>query len=137
MSVKIDQALVQAFIDGAFGLPIAHENETYEPTPGTAHAILQVVRNEAVPLTFGDNGVDETTGFLQATLRYAPNTGAIAAKAKADSLLSYFRIGRVFTYSGQRVQIVGKDRGSGRVEDGWYQLITRFEFNARTERAAA
>lgn len=137
MSVKIDQALVQAFISGSFALPIAHENIQYEPVPGTAHIVLEVIRNQAFPISFGASGIDETTGILQATIRYPVNVGALLAKTKADELLAYFRIGRVFTYSGQRVQIVGKDRGSGRVEGGWYQLITRFEFQARTQRAAA
>jgi hypothetical protein len=137
MSIKIDQALVDAFIAGAFSLPIAHENSSYNPTPSTAHVLLTIVRNPAQPITAGAGGMDETTGFLQATLRYPVNAGSFAAKTKADAVMLYFRIGRVFTYQGQRVQIVAKDRGTGRNEGGWYQLITRFEFNARTLRAAA
>jgi len=137
VSVKIDQALVSAFVTGAFGLPVAHENTSYEPTPGTAHVLLTVLRNPAQALSLGAGGMDETTGLLQATIRYPENAGAIAAKTKADELMGYFRIGRVFEHGGQRVQIVGKDRGTGRNQDGWYQLVTRFEFNARTQRAAA
>jgi hypothetical protein len=137
MSVKIDQALVQAFDAGGFGLPIARENTPYQPSVGTAHAVLQVVRNPAAPLTMGEGGMDETTGFLQATLKYPENDGDMIAKAKADDILFHFRIGRVFTHNTQRVQIVGKDRGTGRNEAGWYQLVLRFEFEARTLRAAA
>jgi len=137
MSAKIDRALVQAFIAGSFGLTIAHENEGFDPTPGTPHAEITVFRNPAVPVSIGDAGLDETTGLFQATLKYPTNAGAWPAKEKADALLAYFRVGRVFTYEGQRVQILSKDRGTGRAEAGWYQLVTRFEFNARTARAAA
>lgn len=137
MSVKIDQALVQAVIDAGLSIPLAHENIEFSPTVGQAHVVVEIIRNQATPVTYGASGIDETTGLLQCTLRYPVNVGALLAKTKADELMAYFRIGRVFTYSGQRVQIVSKDRGSGRVDDGWYQLITRFEFQARTQRAAA
>lgn len=137
MSIKIDQALVSAFIAGNFGLPIAHENDDFTPTAGTAHVALTVIRNRADPITMGAGGMDETTGILQAIVKYPEGAGAVPAKSKADDMLAYFTIGRVFTYSGQRVQIMSKDRGTGRNEAGWYQLILRFEFNARTLRAAA
>ena len=137
MSVKIDQALVQAVIDGNFNLSIAHENIVFDPSPGYAHMIVEIIRNPADPITMGSGGTDETTGILQCRIRYPVDTGAIVAKQKADDLLAYFRIGRVFTYSGQRVQIMSKDRGSGRIDEGWYQLVTRFVFEARTQRNAA
>lgn len=137
MSIKIDQALTQAYIDGAFSLPIAHENADYSPTAGTAYAEIKVIRNEAVPDTLGASGYDETTGLFQVTLRYPVGGYSITAKTKADEMMLYFSIGSTFTYSGQTVLITRKDRGAGYVEDGWYKLILRFTFNARTVRTAA
>lgn len=137
MSIKIDQCLTNAYIAGAFGLPIAHENADYTPTAGTAFAEIKVIRNEAVADTIGAAGEDETTGLFQVTLRYPVGAYSGAAKTKADEMMLYFLIGSTFTYSGQSVVITRKDRGTGRVEDGWYKLILRFTFNARTVRSAA
>lgn len=137
MSIKIDQALTQAYVSGGFNIATAYENAPFTPTAGTPHAIVEIIRNSADPITLGAGGVDETTGLLQIRLRYPVNSGAHPAKSKADEMMMYFRIGRVFVYEGQRVQIVSKDRGSGRNDEGWYQLVLRFEFNARTLRAAA
>lgn len=137
MSIKIDQALTQAFISGSFGLPIAHENADYSPTAGTAYAEIKVIPNQAVPDTIGSPGYDETTGLFQITLRYPVGGYSITAKTKADEMMLYFLIGSEFTYSEQSVQITRKDRGAGIVEDGWYKIILRFTFNARTARTAA
>lgn len=147
MSIKIDQALTQAFIDGDFGLPIAHENADYSPVSGTAYAEIKVIPNEAVPDTLGASGYDETTGLFQVTLRYPVGGYSITAKTKADEMMAYFVIGSEFTYSGQTVLITRKNRGMGYVEGGsaslneqnraWYKIILRFTFNARTVRTAA
>lgn len=34
--IKCEQALIDAFINGSFGLPIAQENAYYKPTEGVA-----------------------------------------------------------------------------------------------------
>ena len=138
MSIKIDQALIQGFIDEAFGLDIAHENVHFEPTAGAPWVEIKVIRNEAVPDTLGATvGEDETTGIFQATLYYPENEYSIDAKTKADEIMAAFKIGTVFTYGTQEVLIRRKDRGSGFNEDGWYKLVMRFTFNARTVRTAA
>lgn len=128
MSVKIDQALTQRFISGNFGLPIAHENTQYTPTAGAAYAEIKVFGNDVTPFSFAHS--DETDGFLQIILRYPLDTGAIAAKTKADEILAAYRIGTRLMYDGQRVTITRNQRMDGREEGGWYQIVLRVFYAA-------
>lgn len=137
MSIKIDQALTQGFIDGAFGVQIAHENVNFEPTGGTPWVRLTVFRNPAAPDTMGSAGKDETIGLFQATLHYPEGEYAVTAKQKADEIMAAFAIGTKLSYDDQEVLITKKDRGTGYNEDGWFKLNLRFTYNARTERNAA
>jgi hypothetical protein len=54
MSVKIDQALVSAFIAGGFGLSIAHENAPFEPAGQTPYAEIKVLQNDITAGTLND-----------------------------------------------------------------------------------
>ena len=134
MSVKIDQALTQAFIDGAFGLPIAHENIPYVPTDA-AYAELSFSPNDITPLTVSDT--DETDGVMQVTLRYPLNQGAMPAKQKAGEIFETFRIGSIFKHLGQTVRIVRARRSSGVAEDGWYAITITLSYRAFLRRTAA
>jgi len=132
MSLSVDQALVQSFIDGAFGLPIAHENDSYTPTAGTPFAELRVLKNPTRLMTLADS--DKTTGFLQIALNYPAGDGAIAAKTKEQEISAAYPIGRAVTYAGQDVLIVGRQRANAAPQNGWYRLVIRLEFVAITPR---
>lgn len=133
--IEVDQALVKAFVDGAFGLPIAHENLFYEPTPGTAYAQLVVFQNDVTAYSIAHS--DETDGVFQITLRYPVNKSAGPAKIKADAILSAFKIGTRLVYSTQRVTIMSARRESGVPEDGWYKIVLTINYKAFTKRIAA
>lgn len=132
MSLKVDQALIQAFIDGAFGLPIAHENTSYQPTAGTAFAEIVVFDSGTEALSVADS--DERIGLFQAILRYPVDAGAVAAKTAAEAIFDHFSIGSRHTYGGQSVEITGHDRGPGRAVDGWYQIVCRMRYRALLDR---
>ena len=134
MSVLIDQALTQAFLDAAFGLPIAHENIPYVPTDA-AYAELAFAPNDITPLTVADT--DETDGVMQVTLRYPLNQSSIPAKQKADEILGAFPIGSKFTHGGQAVQIARARRSNGVAEDGWYAITITLSYRAFLRRTAA
>lgn len=136
MSLAIDQALVTAFIAGAFGLPIAHENESYDPVSGTAYAKLEVMQNDETPFSLTHS--NQTDGVFRVVLRYPAGEGAIAAKAMADTVFSVFRIGRRFQYNGVSLTIMGNERmnSSGRLPGaaGWYELTLSMPYRAFTTR---
>ena len=78
MSVKIDQAFIQSYIDGSFGLPIAYENSPYSPIAGTAYAELRNITNPIEANSITDT--NETTGIFRVVVRYPADSGAITAK---------------------------------------------------------
>lgn len=128
MTIKIDQALIQSFIDGAFGLGISHENEDYAPTVGTAHVELKVMQNEVTP--FSLDNLDDLTGLFQFTLKYPTNTGAIAAKTKCTEIFTAYPVGRELTYGGQTLKITGKQRVLAYPNGSWYNVVGRLNFVA-------
>lgn len=133
MSIKVDQALISSFIAGSFGLPIAHEGVAYTPTPGTAYAEITVFDAGSDAATL--NSWDEAIGIFQVVLRYPVNTGAVAAKNKAEEIFSHFFLYSNHTYSDQSVQMTnGQTRANGYNEDGWYKIVLRMPYRAFTER---
>lgn len=128
MSVKLDQALVQSFIDGAFGLPIAQENDDYDPVAGTAYAELTVALNPENGFTLDD--LNDITGYLQIGLNYPTGAGAITAKLKATEITDAYPIGRVLTYSAQSLEIASISRPNASPRDGWYRRLIRINFVA-------
>lgn len=128
MSTKLDQALVQSFIDGAFGLPIAHENDDYKPKAGTAYAELSVVKNSENGFTLND--LNDITGFMQIGLNYPTGAGAIPAKTMETTIADTYPIGTVLTYGAQSLEITGIQRPTPAPRDGWYRRLLRINFTA-------
>jgi len=126
MSLKIDQAFVQSFIDGSFGLPVDYENMPYTPVSGTAFAELIHLPNPIDSLTLAD--MNETSGIFRIILRYPADGGAIAAKTKAEAIMAHYPIGSSVAYSGQSATIRSVDRQAGVVEDAWYTLVVSIRY---------
>jgi hypothetical protein len=134
MSHLIDSALIQAFTDGAFSLSFASENAAFKPVAGTPWAELYVLPSQPEVASLSARGQDIHTGILQINLNYPADTGAGVAKSKATDIRNYFYAGRVFTYSGQAVEIVNAGRGPGRTVDSFYQVILSVTWRAWTNR---
>jgi hypothetical protein len=130
-SVKIDQALLSAFIDGAFSMPIAHENLAF--TPGSdAYAEVLILQNDTTPWSLKHS--NETDGILRIILRYPADTGAIAAKQKAEEIFNVFKIGSRHVYDGATVTITSNQRARGVQETGWYKLVLSMQYKAYLKR---
>ena len=132
MSLKIDQAFVSEFINGAFGLPIAHENLPYTPTTNIAYAQLKNLPNDITGYSLNDTNL--TDGVFRIYLNYPVNTGSIQAKTKAHQIMDYFRIGSKVDYQGQSATIRAVQRQPGAMEGNWYQLIVDIFYVAKLER---
>ena len=130
--IKIDQALTNAFINGSFGLPIAHENDNYVPTAGTAYAEIYLLPNDSTPITLA--GSNQTDGVFRVFLHYKSDELSITAKTKADQIFNYFKIGSIFSYSSQKVTIMGLSRGRGVNEGGWYSIPLSIMYRAFSQR---
>ena len=128
MSIKVDQAFIQAFIDGAFGLPIAHENKDYEPATGTAFAELRNLPNPIESQSLND--LNETTGIFRIYLNYPVNEGGYTAKAKAEAIMAAYGIGTSGSYSGQSAIITATQRQPGVNISGWFRVVVSINYKA-------
>lgn len=128
MTAKLEQALVQRFIDAGFGLPIAYENNGYEPTAGTAYAEISSFVNDETPLSM--NTSDQTDGFFQVILRYPDGQLSWDAKNKADEIRNVFKIGLRLVNDGQKLTVTSRSADKGFNEDGWYKIVLRVFFTA-------
>tara|TARA_R110000824_G_scaffold68488_5_gene177114 strand:+ start:438 stop:836 length:399 start_codon:yes stop_codon:yes gene_type:complete len=126
MSIKIDQAFIQSYIDGSFGLPIAYENSPYSPVAGTAYAELRNITNPIEANSIKD--MNETTGIFRIIVRYPADNGAIAAKTKAEAIMANYGIGSSVDYSSQSATILSVERRTGVVEEGWYVLVVSIRY---------
>lgn len=133
MSIKIDQAFVFDFRIKKFCLlPVAYENDGYEPTPGTPYVSVRSFPNAE---SAGDlASTNETTGLFQFTLNYPEGSGAITAKQVREDIFAAYPIGRRLTYSGQRLTITGRDPFRAYPDDGWFKVIGRISYRATTAR---
>lgn len=130
--LKIDQALISAFITGEFCLGIAHENLDYTPQHGKAYAELLVLQNDVTPATLADS--NDTDGVFRVILRYPVNSGAVSVKTKADEIFSVFKIGQRLTYDNVDLVILGNRRQPGLGENGWYKVILDMPYRANLTR---
>jgi hypothetical protein len=132
MSVKIDQAFINTFIDSSFGLDIAHDNLSYDPTVGTEYAELINIPNDITAFTLDSS--NETDGIFRVILRYPVNVGSINAKIMAESILTVFSVGTEICYSSQCAIVRAVERNKGIAEDGWYKIILTISYFAEITR---
>lgn len=134
MSVKIDQAFIQAFQNGSFfdADQIAYENQQFNPTAQTAYAELQMIPNDVSSYDLSQNNL--TDGVFRIVLNYPYDSGAIAAKQKADAIFSSFSIGSKVNYDGQYAIVITQNRQLGVANEGWYRLVLSIGYQAKLSR---
>ena len=132
--LKIKSTLLQAYVDGAFGLSTAYENRQFEPTTGTPWAAVYVLPNQPSAFSLGSNGSDEHDGILQIDLNYPTGNGDGAVLAKADAIRAVFKHGVSFTLDSQAVSIRQCGRSGARIVDGYFKEIITINWTARTLR---
>ena len=142
MSLKIDQAFIQAILDGGLAIDIVHENGSYSVwgvASYTHHsgvynpnANSEYVEIRSFPAGTADitSNSDENVGLFQAIIKYPVDVAAITIKTKAEELLDLFTIGTPLTYDSQKTYPVSKSRDGGRIEAGFYQIVCRINYRA-------
>ncbi len=128
MSVKIDQAFIDAYIDASIDLEIAHENTLYKPSAGTEYVELINLPNDITALSLND--INETDGLFRIILYWPANQGSIQAKRKADEILAVFTIGSQVCYESQCATINSVSRQKGLSVDGWHKTILTIGYYA-------
>lgn len=117
----IDQAFINQFIESDFGLPIVHENASYEPVPGTAYVELICINNDFTPYSLSDSL--ETEGIFRAILRYPTGEYSIVAKQMAEQIFTVFPINSLVEYGTGKSKVTKHQRNTGAPEEGWYKIV--------------
>lgn len=122
--IEIYQALTADFVAQAFGLPIAHENASYTPTPGTPWVRLRVFRGDT---SAGDvaAATKEEAGFFQFTLHYPEGNGAITAHQQAQTIFDAYPLARRVSYGGETVRVTRWQLFDAKPDNGWFQVVGR------------
>ncbi len=146
--IQIDQGLITRFMAEITGLDVVHENGiyqvwgsssygnpivgTYVPTAGRPYCEIIVLQNDVTPATLRHS--NDTDGVFRVLLNYPVNTGAVAAKLKADQIFEAFPIGQRLTYGGVTLTIMSNHRQPGVPESGWYRLALTIGYRATIQR---
>ena len=147
MSINIDNALTSAILAGGLAIDVVHDNGIYSEWGGSAYTHSQGVYTPdanreyceikvfpASTTPFSLATTDEERGLYQVIVKYPADTGAIAAKTKAEEILGLFDPNSGLTSGGQKVHIISKTRDGGRVDGGFYQIVIRVEYRAYVAR---
>lgn len=128
MTAKLEQALIEHFISGNFGLEIASENENFDPSELERYVAISSFVNDETAFSLNDS--DQTDGFFQAILYYPVGELSMNAKNKADEIKRHFKIGLRLTRDGERLTITSRSSEPGANEDSWYKIVVRIFFTA-------
>ena len=147
MSITIDQAFIQAVMNGGLALDIVLENGVFSTWNGSAYVnsvgaytpvagrgFIEIRSFPAGTRAFSLSDSDEHVGLFQAIIKYPADTSAFLVKTKAENFLSLFKIGAAITYNVHKVFIVSKYRDGGRSEGSFYQIVCRVNYQAYTDR---
>ena len=122
--IEAQQAFVSDFITQAFGLPIAYENDDYDPTPGTPWVAIRTFPGQTFPGAIAGTQ-PEQAGFFQFVLNYPTGEGAMAAKLKAQDIFDAYPIARRVTYGGEAARVTSYQQFDTSPQGGWFQLVGR------------
>ena len=132
--IKMDGALIQAYIDLGLGLSTAYENDHFKPPANADWAQISIVPAGSAAFTLGVNGEDLHTGFMQIDFNVKPGSGRAQLMTYAQAIRDEYVIGKGYTLDDQSVRVTGADRSSIRPVDGWTRISMTIYFEATTIR---
>lgn len=130
MTPGIHNTLIDSFNSGSFGLDAQFPNEKYEPTTEKEWAKISFLSSPPVVGTIGGTGDDYMSGIMQIDLKYPLNEGIYDANQKADSIRTYYKMGKKFTYSGVTISIQSNQVSQRGEVSGWYTVTCSINYTS-------
>lgn len=131
---EIQKTIYKAVQDGAFGLPVAMPNESFDPKDKTGYLALFLLRAPTVQAELGWVGCDSHTGIIQIDINYPQGKGDTLHAEMADSINAVFKSGATFAGATISVNIRNVSAGQLQIGQGWATLPLTIEYFAFTER---
>jgi len=148
MSLRTEQALVQALLDGNLQLDIVHENGnfsvwngveyvhengTYLPQADRPYIENKNLSADTQPFSLNDS--DDYLGTFQINLYYPSDTGGIAMKQKVETIIKdIFTIGKRLVYDGQKVIIESNRQNRLLIAGGFMTMVLRIDHRSFVSR---
>lgn len=134
----IELALIQGVkeADPTNTAPMGYPNAILSPTERGDGLWLQLhnVRGLSQPVTLGQHGEDNHTGFLQIDISFPENKGTYEVLQKADKYASYFTAGKDLVYNAQNVKVLSTSLSNERYVGGYYRISLTVNYYSRTQR---
>lgn len=130
---NISQTLLQAYVDGEFGLPTAYPNRIFTPT-SDPWAKVSIIPNQPSAASLGEDGTDEHDGIMQIDLNYPLKNGNGQVLEKAEEIRALFKAGYSKTHNQQAITVRSCGYNSGSESEGYFRVIVTIQWYARTPR---
>jgi len=133
---EINQILVKAVQDGAFGLDIAFENIKFDSKQQDSYLALFNLRAPTVQVELGALGCDQHTGIFQIDVNYKQGGGIDELLEKADEVNAVFKNGATFAGSNENVNITNVTAEPVAIARGWATVsmtINYYSFTTRVQ----
>ena len=133
---EINQILKKAVADGAFGLPIAYENSSFDPDDNAAYIAIFNLRAPTVQAELGWNGCDQHNGVFQLDVNYKQGGGTDEILEKADEVNATFFNGQTFAGTNENVNITNVTATPVSIARGWATVsltINYYVFTLRVQ----
>jgi len=121
--IDIRKPLIDAFI-AVVGTTyeIEYENAGFEAPADDNYLSVYFVTNDTTAASLGDNGLNETDGFLQIDLNWQPETGEYDQSVLIAQLATAFKIGRAFVSNDVTTKIRSFRSVPGRKVNNYWRM---------------
>ena len=117
-----------AILNGGFNLPIALENQDFDPRLGDPYLAAFLLPASVIQSTLGLNGCETTSGIYQIDINYPAEKGVTALLSKADEVNAVFYNGAALTLNAFTVNLKNVSRSRVIVAGGFASVSLFIEF---------
>lgn len=127
--IDIHRALTQSLINASVGVPIAHENVTFNPDQHTAFVQPFTIIGDRDAIA--KNGYGEVFGIYQIDVNVREGSAVGQALQIIDIINSYYTDSLELENGSTQVIILNRYRSNVSIENGWYTTSVTIDFRAR------
>jgi hypothetical protein len=131
---KVRAGLMKALVDASLGTKLLPENVKADPAGETPFAEVFYMPNPPVPITLGDDGEDEISGYVQLNIKVPFGSGTKEALAACGEVRSAFPVGLNILYDGVVITVKGSGPKPGYRSEAHYVTPFLIHFYSRIQR---
>lgn len=131
----VRKPLIEAFLDVVGSTyPIQYENAAFVKPENAPYLAVFFATNDTTPASLGDDGQNETDGYLQIDLNWLPETGEFDQAELISELSDEFVIGRRFLVDDVETKILSFKSVPGRKIDNYWRMSASIGWQSYSKR---